>query len=88
MPGPGPDTLWIDDTEPQRLRVTFTNDLWAGNGGNRQASVIAILMRLRRRDWFCRWRGDPLQDHRRANAKYCREGCRKRAARRRKGPTC
>ncbi len=80
MPGPDPHALWID-TEAERPSVLFQAYFWTGNNGNRRKRAIAILRRLQRSDWKCRWCGDPLPDWRRADALYCCEGCRKRAAR-------
>ena len=83
MPGPDPDALWIDP-DADRPTVSFQAYYWTGNNGNRRARAVAIVRRLMRRDWYCRWCGDPLPDWRRADARYCCEGCRKRAARRRR----
>jgi len=80
MPGPDPHALWIDD-EADRPRVLFQAYFWTGNSGNRKARAAALLRRLQRGDWYCRCCGDPLPDYLRADARYCREACRKRAAR-------
>jgi hypothetical protein len=84
MPGPDPHSLWIEDLGPVRARVSFEAYDWTGNSGNRRARAIAILRRLYRGTWSCRWCGDDLPDYVRADALYCREGCRKRAARERR----
>lgn len=84
MPGPEPDTLWIEDHGPLGASVSFASYLWTGNKGNRGARAIAILYRLQRRDWHCRWCGVDLPDFKRADATFCRESCRKRAARKRR----
>ena len=83
MPGPDPRALWIDE-DANRPKVCFQAYFWSGNNGNRRKRAIAILRRLLRGDWNCRWCGDPLPDWRRADALYCSEGCRKRAARARR----
>ncbi|TDL88024.1 hypothetical protein [Meridianimarinicoccus aquatilis] len=83
MPGPDPHELWIENHEPP-YRVCHQAYFWTGNNGNRQARAVTILRRLARHDWYCRWCGDPLPDWRRADARYCCEGCRKRAARNRR----
>lgn len=84
MPGPDPHALWIEDKNPERPCVQFQAYFWTNNNGNRQARAIALLRRLRRGDWRCLWCGDDLPDQRRADARYCREACRKRAARARR----
>jgi len=64
--------------------VSFQSYFRTGNNGNRKARAVAILKRLAQGKWFCRWCGDDLPDHLRADAIYCRESCRKRAARSRR----
>ena len=83
MPGPDPHALWIENDEPP-YRVSYQNYLWTGAAGNRKKRAIAILRRLLRHSWHCRWCGDTLPDYVRADALYCREACRKRAARARR----
>lgn len=80
MPGPDPHALWIDD-ESDRPSVVFQAYSRTGNNGNRKARAIALLRRLSRGDWVCRWCRDPLPDYLRVDARFCGEGCRKRAAR-------
>ena len=80
MPGPDPHALWIESNEPP-YRVSFQAYLWTGNNGNRKARAIAILRRLHWGTWRCRWCGNELPDYLRTDALYCRESCRKRAAR-------
>lgn len=84
MPGPDPHAFWIDDDDPARPVVSFQNYFWTNNRGNRKARAIAILGRLRWRDWVCLWCGETLPDYKRADARYCSEGCRKAAARARR----
>jgi hypothetical protein len=81
MPGPDPHRLWIEDASPSAARVWWQAYDWTGNAGHRRARAKAILRRLRRGKWCCRWCGDALPDYVRADALYCREACRKRAAR-------
>ena len=81
MPGPDPNRLWIEDDDPRSARVTWQAYDWSGNNGNRKARAIAMLRRLIRRDWYCRQCGCSLPDHLRADALYCRNACRKKAAR-------
>lgn len=83
MPGPDPNALWIE-TNANRLSIYFEAYFGTGNNGNRQKRAEAMLRRLARGDWFCRWCGDPLPEWRRADARYCCEGCRKRSARQRR----
>ena len=80
MPGPDPDAVWIGSDE-RTHRVFYEAYLWTGNDGNRKKRAMAMVRRLARHDWKCRWCGEPLPAWRRVDAKYCRERCRKRAAR-------
>jgi len=84
MPGPDPHALWISDDDRNRPSIIMQAYFWTGNRGNRLARTRAILGRLRRGDWFCWWCGDMLPDYLRADARYCREACRKAAARQRR----
>ena len=81
MPGPDPNRLWIEDDNPRSARVCWQAYDWTGNNGNRRKRAMAILRRLHWGTWQCRWCGDTLPDHLRADALYCRESCRKKAAR-------
>jgi len=83
MPGPDPRALWIEEGT-DRPTVTFQAYLCTGNNGNRRKRAVTMLRRLMHGNWACGWCGDPLPDWRRADARYCREGCRKKAARRRR----
>jgi hypothetical protein len=80
MPGPDPHALWFERYDG-RITVSYERYLWSGNEGNRKARAIVMLKRLMRHDWRCRWCGDELPAWRRVDAQYCREGCRKKAAR-------
>lgn len=84
MPGPDPDTIFIEAHEGGGYSVSFLRYLWTGAAGNRANRAKAILGRLSRRDWLCRTCGDDLPEWRRADALYCSEGCRKKAARQRR----
>lgn len=80
MPGPEPGAVWIEDVEAGRYRAVFEPYFYS-RSQNRLKRVKTILRRLVARTWRCQWCGDELPDYRRADAVYCREGCRKRAAR-------
>ena len=87
MPGPDPNALWLSEADYGRIGMTFESYMWSNSSHNRQKRVTAILRRMMRRTWRCRWCWEELPIWRRADAKYCCEGCRKRAARyRRKFP--
>lgn len=86
MPCPDPHALWIEKRDGRTV-VSFQSYFWTGNEGNRKARAVAILKRLAQGKWFCLWCGDDLYDHLRADAIYCRESCRKHAARSRRKDT-
>lgn len=80
LPGPEPDTLWFEEYDG-RLTAFYHRYFWTGNIGNRRARAIAILERIKRQDWNCRWCREELSASKRADTQYCSEGCRKRSAR-------
>ncbi len=90
MPAPDPFGLSYDET-PAGQPIVWA-EIWGvrnrpyfeGNPKHRKARAAAVLRRLRLDGWICPECGEPVPLHRRADADYCREGCRKRAARRRR----
>lgn len=80
MPGPDPEGVYFEEYDG-RLIANYFPYFWSGNEGHRRARAIAMLRRMARHDWKCRWCLEPLPEWRRADAQYCREQCRKRAAR-------
>ena len=83
MPGPDPHSIWIEPVMGGSV-LTYYRYFGTGKEGNRKKRVAKIGERLARRDWVCRWCSDPMPIRRRVDALYCRESCRKRAARSRK----
>lgn len=84
MPGPDPDSLWIEDRPNGGFAVMFCRYFFTGKDGNRKRRAQAIAKRLKARTWCCVWCADELPAWRRSDAQYCCEGCRKRAARARR----
>lgn len=84
MAGPHPNTIWIERNDSGGFYAEFERYFWTGNAGNRQARVLAIGRRMMKGTWRCQWCGDDLSQDKRADAQFCREGCRKRAARHRR----
>ena len=85
MPGPYPGTIWIERIGLD-LVASFESYFWHAQNRNRRNRAAAILRRERAGDWCCRWCGTPLHYDKRGDARYCREGCRKAAARARRLP--
>lgn len=83
MPAPDPDALWISK-EDGRVSVTYESYLWSNSSANRKRRATAILRRIVYGTWRCKWCLKALPEWRRADAGYCCEGCRKRAARSRR----
>ena len=83
MPGPDPKGLWIE-REGGRPSAFFHAYGWDGKARHRKRRAETILRRIASRTWRCAWCNAPLPDWRRADAEFCREGCRKRAARARR----
>ena len=84
MPAPDPESLWVEQYGNGSVSVTFTRYFWTGNAGNREVRANRICRRVQGGTWVCKWCGDPLPNFRRVDALYCCEGCRKRAAHRRR----
>ena len=85
MPGPDPDGIELGDDYPRRVSVlVYRSDASiiyrGGNMGHRHARALRILKKLRW-GWLCLQCLRPVPIYRRADAVYCCEGCRKRAAR-------
>ena len=79
MPGPDPNAMWFEK-EDGAIRATYEAYFWTGKSWNRQKRVNRILYRMYKMDWQCDWCREELPHWRRADAQYCCEGCRKRAA--------
>ena len=91
MPCPDPDAIDYGDTWPDRPAVQVSHSaatiLGGGNPRHRLDRAKRIFRKLASwRGWACRWCGGQVPLFRRADAIYCSESCRKRAAqKRRKG---
>lgn len=86
MPGPDPEGLTVTHDEPGRVSVMAHTWPWCpvfggGNVRNRVARAKAVLRNLVANRWRCEWCQGPVPVWRRADARFCCEGCRKRAAR-------
>ena len=83
MPAPDPQGLDIDERPDGSF--TITAEVWRyGNRKHRLARMIAVSHRIKADGWLCPWCREPVPLYRRANSRYCGEGCRARAARSRK----
>lgn len=80
MPAPDPEGVWIEEPEPGRYSTRA--DIWpGGNRKSRIARMMAMHRNARFDGWRCLWCGDLIPTFRRTDARFCCEGCRKRAAR-------
>ena len=84
---PGPDPRGLEVALYDGGSFLLTAEIWPhGNPAARLARMAAVRRRIKRDGWRCQCCGDPVPLFRRADALFCRESCRKRAARqRRKG---
>ena len=83
MPGPDPDGLGIEESDCGGFNLTaycFSN----GNRRHRLARMRAVTRRLRWGGWKCQGCGEPVALHKRADAQFCSERCRKAEARARR----
>ena len=88
MPGPDPFGVEIEGDYPGPLtsyaHPSDATILGGGNKRHRIARARRILENVARGGWCCPWCLDFVPIYRRADAVYCSEGCRKRAARARR----
>ena len=82
MPAPDPHGITIEE-RPHGWGVLVETFMLSGRT-QRMGRARRILRNLAANGWACRWCGGPVPEFRRADAAYCGEGCRKRAARQRK----
>jgi hypothetical protein len=81
MPEPDPHGIEPAENWPRGVLVSH---FLCGNRRHRKARAQRILQNARWGEWSCRECGEPVPFSRRADARYCREACRKKAARQRK----
>ncbi len=81
MPEPDPDGIAPGENWPKGVLV---QQWFCGNKRHRLARARRILENARWGEWSCRECREPVPMFRRADAVFCREACRKSAARRRK----
>ena len=83
MPAPDPEAISMGDTSPGKISL-LADMSFVLNRKARMARANAIFVNLRRGGWTCRWCAEPVPLHKRADAQFCSEGCRKRSARHRR----
>lgn len=82
MPAPDPRGITI---EPQGEGWALLMETFLLSGRTqRKARARRILANLTRDGWTCHACGDLVPEYRRADARYCCEGCRKRHSRTRR----
>ena len=82
MPAPDPSGLYIEEYDDGSSTITC-EVWWHGNRATRINRMKRITENIRWNGWHCKHCGDPIPLYRRADAIYCRERCRKAAARNR-----
>ncbi len=81
---PDPNGLFVEEDEDGNA-LGVTAEIWDhGNKRHRLARMKAIAKNLSILNWGCRYCGEPVPIYRRADARFCRERCRKASARERK----
>jgi hypothetical protein len=86
MPEPDPYGIEIGPNYPGQISVLVYHSVAAAfyGGGNKRHRIQRakrILSNLRCGGWCCIWCREPVLLSKRADAKFCSDGCRKRAAR-------
>ena len=82
MPAPDPSGLYIEEYEDGGFSI-IGEIWWHGNRATRTKRMRRIAENIRRNGWPCAHCGDPIPLYRRADARFCRERCRKAEARNR-----
>ena len=80
MPAPDPSGIGIEEYEGGGFRITCEL-WWHGNRATRIKRMKRIAENIRWNGWRCEHCGDPIPLYRRSDARFCRERCRKAAAR-------
>ncbi len=75
-------TIWLEHYDPPHVRLTFTHFPWQNQ--TRIAQRASKMARNYSRGWHCLYCGNLMPEWKRVDAKYCKEGCRKMAARKRR----
>lgn len=83
MPPPDPEGLSLETSDDGRWRLLA--EVWTdGNRRHRLARLRAVSRMIRLGGWTCRACGSDMPLHKRADARYCSERCRKSDARARR----
>ncbi len=75
-------TIWIEELNPPQVRLSFTHFPW--QNAHRIAERATKLAQNYSKGWHCAYCGNLMLVWKRIDAKYCKEGCRKMAARKRR----
>ena len=62
----------------------FESSVGGNERRNRERRAVSIMKRVIRDGWVCAYCGDEIGFHKRADAQYCRERCKRAAARQRR----
>ncbi len=80
MPAPDPHGLYIEEYDDGGFSI-ICELWWHGNRANRIRRMRSIADNIRWGGWLCAHCRKPIPIFRRSDALYCRERCRKAAAR-------
>ena len=91
---PAPDPFAIDSADERSVWYSYRigpnrwfpwdSKVGSNEKRNRDARAKAIGMNIRRDNWLCHWCRSEIGLHKRADAVFCRERCRKANARARR----
>ncbi len=82
MPDRSETLIWIEEFDPPYVSISFGHYSWQNQTNIRRR--VERLLRRYAQGWYCLRCGELMPVWKRIDAKYCRESCRKIAARRRR----
>lgn len=82
MPRHDETLIWIEEINPPHIRMSFSHYSWQNVTQIRRRTIR--LARKYTLGWHCSYCGDLMPVWKRVDAAYCKESCRKLAARKRR----
>ena len=82
MPARNETLIWLEVCDPPNVRITYGHYPWQNK--TQIGRRVDRLCQKYARGWHCKYCGDLMPVWKRTDAEYCKESCRKLAARKRR----